>query len=165
MTSSRDEIYVIGVVPAANCDCEATSVPSSRKGLLDDFEGFHSDLQRVLEAAEDVSLWLIYDRPRNDCWSGAGAVLIGDACHPMRPFMGAGGAMAVEDAAILSRCLSEFDEPVHAFRRYEATRISRVAEVQRISIDNSWMRGPTETDWYYCYDPCTTPLMAPKNLE
>lgn len=165
MTSSRDEIYVIGVVPAPNWDGEAASVPSSRKSLLDDFEGFHSDLQRVLEAAEDVSLWPIYDRPRDDCWSGARVVLLGDACHPMRPFMGAGGAMAVEDAAILSRCLSEFDEPGDAFSCYEATRISRVAEVQRISIENSWMRGPTETDWYYRYDPCTAPLMAPQNLK
>jgi 6-hydroxynicotinate 3-monooxygenase len=74
-------------------------------------------------------------------------VLLGDACHPMRPYMAAGGAMAVEDSAILSRCLTTFEEPDEAFRCYEATRIPRVADVQRISIENSWMRGPTKTDW------------------
>ena len=42
----------------------------------------------------------------------------------MRPFMGAGGAMAVEDAAVLSRCLREFDDPAEAFSCYESTRIS-----------------------------------------
>ena len=41
-------------------------------------------------------------------------------------------------------------------------RIPRVAEVQRISVENSWMRGPTETDWFYCYDPCTAPLAQPR---
>jgi 6-hydroxynicotinate 3-monooxygenase len=112
----------------------------------------------VLEVAEDVSIWPIYDRERDDRWSGGRIVLLGDACHPMRPYMAAGGAMAVEDGAILSRCLTAFDEPAEAFRCYEATRIPRVADVQRISIENSWMRGPTETDWFYCYDPCTAPL-------
>ncbi len=87
-------------------------------------------------------------------------MLLGDACHPMRPFMAAGGAMAVEDAAILSRCLATFDDPAEAFRCYEATRIPRVGEVQRISIANTWMRGPTDTDWFYCYDACTAPLAA-----
>jgi 6-hydroxynicotinate 3-monooxygenase len=85
---------------------------------------------------------------------------MGDACHPMRPFMAAGGAMAIEDGAILSRCIVEFDDPAEAFACYAATRIPRVAEVQRISIENSWMRGPTETDWFYCYDACTAALRA-----
>jgi 6-hydroxynicotinate 3-monooxygenase len=160
MTSKRDEVYVIGVVPAASWDSDATSLPCSREELAEAFGDFHADLRRVLDAAEDVSVWPIYDRERNDCWSGGRLVLLGDACHPMRPYMAAGGVMAVEDGAILSRCLATFDNPADAFRRYEATRIPRVSEAQRISIENSWMRGPTETDWFYCYDPCLAPLAA-----
>lgn len=158
MTNRRDEIYVIGVVPAATWDSEEASLTSSREELLEAFRGFHGDLQRVLEASQDVSVWPIYDRQRDDRWSGGRLVLLGDACHPMRPYMAAGGAMAVEDGAILSRCLDEAPDYAQAFRWYEATRIERVAKVQRISIENSWMRGPTETDWFYCYDPCVTPL-------
>jgi 6-hydroxynicotinate 3-monooxygenase len=161
MNSKRDEIYVIGVVPAAAWDSDEPSLPSSREALMAAFAGFHDDLRRVLEAAEDVSLWPIYDRERDDRWSGGRIVLLGDACHPMRPFMAAGGAMAVEDAAILSRCLTIFEDTGEAFRSYERTRIPRVAEVQRISIENSWMRGPTDTDWFYCYDPCTAALSPP----
>jgi 6-hydroxynicotinate 3-monooxygenase len=74
--------------------------------------------------------------------------------------MAAVGAMAVEDAAILSRCLEKFENFAEAFRCYEATRIPRVADVQRISLENSWMRGPTDTDWFYCYDACTAPLAS-----
>jgi 6-hydroxynicotinate 3-monooxygenase len=161
MTARRDEVYAIGVVPASGWDSEETSLPSSPEEFLAAFAGFHGDLQRVLQAAETVTLWPIYDRERDDRWSHGRIVLLGDACHPMRPYMAAGGAMAVEDGAILSRCLATFDDPAEAFRRYEAVRIPRVAEVQRISMENSWMRGPTDTDWFYCYDPRTAPLAPP----
>jgi 6-hydroxynicotinate 3-monooxygenase len=158
MTHRRDEVYVIGVVPAASWDSDATSLPSRRENLVEAFGDFHGDLLRVLDAVDDVSVWPIYDRERNDRWSGGRLVLLGDACHPVPPFMAAGGAMAVEDAAILSRCLATFDDPAAAFRCYEVTRIPRVGDVQRISLENSWMRGPTETDWFYCYDPCVAAL-------
>jgi 6-hydroxynicotinate 3-monooxygenase len=161
MTSRRDEVYVIGVVPALPWDSDAASLPISRAELIESFANFHQDLRRVLEAAEDVSVWPIYDRERNDRWSGGRIVLLGDACHPMRPYMAGGGAMAIEDGAILSRCLATFDDPAEAYRWYEATRIPRVSEVQRISIENSWMRGPTDTDWFYQYDPCLAPLTRP----
>lgn len=161
MTSRRDEVYVIGVVPRARWESEAAWLPSSREELFEGFGDFHADLLRVLEATTDVTVWPIFDRERNDRWSGGRIVLLGDACHPMRPFMAAGGAMAIEDAAILSRCLAQFDQRDEAYRWYEATRIDRVGDAQRISIENSWMRGATDTDWFYCYDPCTAPLRRP----
>ena len=161
MTSRRDEVYVIGVAPRATWDSDAASLPSSRQELFKNFGDFHADLLRVIEVTTDVTVWPIFDRERNDRWSGGRIVLLGDACHPMRPFMAAGGAMAIEDAAILSRCLAQFDEADEAYRWYEATRIDRVGAAQRISIENSWMRGATDTDWFYCYDPCTAPLDRP----
>ncbi len=164
MTSRRDEIYVIGVVPAAQWDSDAASLTCSREEMLQSFADFHSDLRRVLEAADDVSVWPIYDRERNDRWSGGRIVLLGDACHPMRPYMAGGGAMAIEDGAILSRCLNDIEDYAEAFRWYEATRVDRVSEVQRISVENSWMRGPTDTDWFYCYDPCVAPLTRPASV-
>ena len=69
--------------------------------------------------------------------------------------------MAIEDAVILSRCLTQFDNPSQAFVTYEAARIPRVAEVQRISFENSWMHGPTDPDWFFCYDPWAAPLSEP----
>jgi 6-hydroxynicotinate 3-monooxygenase len=165
MTSKRDEVYVIGVVSRASWDTDAASLPSTREALIKDFAHFHPDLLRVLEVTTDVTLWPVFDRERNDRWSGGRIVLLGDSCHPMRPFMAAGGAMAIEDAAILSRCLAEFDELAEAYRWYEATRIDRVGDAQRISIENSWMRGPTDTDWFYCYDPCVAPLTRPAGTK
>ena len=161
LTGRRDEIYVIGVAPRQKWDSNAMSLPSSRDELMNDFANFHPDLLRVIEVTTDVTVWPIYDRERNDRWSGGRIVLLGDACHPMRPFMAAGGAMAIEDAAMLSRCLAKFDDPNEVYRWYEATRVDRVGDAQRISIENSWMRGPTDTNWFYCYDPCVAPLTRP----
>ena len=86
-----------------------------------------------------MTVWPIFDRERNDRWSGGRIVLLGDACHPMRPFMAAGGAMAIEDAAILSRCLAQFDEPAEAYPlvRGHAHRAGRrnPAPVDREQLD------------------------------
>jgi 6-hydroxynicotinate 3-monooxygenase len=162
LTGRRDEVYAIGIVPIPRWESENdASIPATRDQYLEAFSGFHPDLQRVLQAVDTVTLWPVYDRQRNDCWSHGNLVLLGDACHPMRPYMAAGGAMAVEDAAILSRCLATFDDPATAFRSYTSTRISRVGEVQKISLANTWMGGPTDTDWFYCYDACTAPLTTP----
>jgi 6-hydroxynicotinate 3-monooxygenase len=163
MTGRRDEVYLMGSVPAASWESEEPSLPYPREEFIASFASFHADIRRVVEAATDVTVTPICDRERRDCWSGGRIVLLGDACHPVRPYMAAGGAMAVEDAAILSRCVAMIgdDDPAEAFRCYEATRIPRVAEVQRISIENSWMYGPTATDWFFCYDACLAPLTRP----
>ena len=63
-------------------------------------------------------------------------------------------------AAILSRCLVEFDNHDTAFVRYAAIRIPRVGDVHRISIENTWMHGPTETDWFFAYNAFNASLHA-----
>ena len=160
MTARRDEVYVMAAVPADGWDGDDTPKPGSRDEFLAAIEGFHPDLQRAVEAATDVMVWPICDRPRNDRWFDGRIVLRGDACHPVRPFMAAGGSMALEDAALLSRCLAHFPDPTTAFARYAALRIPRVAEVQDGSLANVWMRGPTDIDWFFAYDPWTVPLDA-----
>ena len=163
-TRRRDELYLMGSVPAASWESEELALPCPRQDFVDAFASFHPEIRRMIEAASDITVMPICDRARGDRWSGDRIVLLGDASHPVRPYMAAGGAMAVEDAAILSRCLTMlgYEDPAEAFRCYEATRIPRVAEVQRVSMENSWMRGPTETDWFFCYDACATPITRPR---
>jgi 6-hydroxynicotinate 3-monooxygenase len=164
ITRRRDEVYLMGSVPAASWDSDELALPCPRQDFVDAFASFHPDIRPAIEAATDITVMPICDRERRDRWSGERIVLLGDASHPVRPYMAAGGAMAIEDAAILSRCLTLFgeDDPAAAFRCYEATRIPRVAEVQRISMENSWLRGPTETDWFFCYDACSAPIARPR---
>jgi 6-hydroxynicotinate 3-monooxygenase len=161
MTSRRDEVYLMGSVPAASWDSDQSSLPCERDDFIAAFAHFHPDLHRAVEACAEVTVWPIFDRKRNDIWSDRRVVLLGDACHPVRPYMAAGGSMAIEDAVTLSRCLAAGANPRAAFTRYQAIRIPRVAEVQRVSIANTWMHGPTETDWFFCYDAITAQLDGP----
>jgi 6-hydroxynicotinate 3-monooxygenase len=76
--------------------------------------------------------------------------------------MAQGAAMAVEDAAVLSRCLDgvERDGVSGAFQRFEATRKQRTTRVQQTSRTNTWLKDKTDTDWVYAYDAWTVPLAA-----
>jgi 6-hydroxynicotinate 3-monooxygenase len=74
--------------------------------------------------------------------------------------MAQGAASALEDAAMLSRCLenADVDGIAQAFRRYEAHRLPRTAEIQQTSSKNTWMRNATDPTWVYGYDVWTAPL-------
>jgi len=61
--------------------------------------------------------------------------MLGDACHPMYPFMGQGAAQAIEDGAALAACLAACD-PAGALRRYERLRLPRVSRLQEMSRAN-----------------------------
>jgi hypothetical protein len=68
--------------------------------------------------------------------------------------------MAIEDAAILHRCIVDAADTEAAFRRHVA-QLPQVVEVQRISIANTWMHGPTEVDWFFTAMPRSTPRPDP----
>jgi 6-hydroxynicotinate 3-monooxygenase len=76
----------------------------------------------------------------------------------MMPYMASGAAMAIEDAAVLARCLLQLDDCEAAFALYQATRMPRVSKVQRISAENSFLRDPTDPTWVFGYDAATVPL-------
>ncbi len=92
-----------------------------------------ADAPRALLALPDQWLkWALYDR-RVPHRGGKGPIaLLGDAAHPMLPFLAQGAAMAIEDAAVLAAHLSRgMDNPAHALRVYEQARRKRTARVQR----------------------------------
>ena len=75
MTRRRDEVYLMGSVPAAAWEGEGLSLPCSREEFIASFAHFHADIRRVVEAATEVTVWPICDRERHDCWSGGRIVL------------------------------------------------------------------------------------------
>ena len=124
------------------------------------FDGFHPAVRRVLAA---LPVGPQADAGRSRAARALGrrqVVLLGDAAHPMTPYMAQGAAMAIEDAAILSRCLDGVDREgvAEAFGRYEATRKERTSRIQLTSRQNTWLRGVTDTDWVYGYNAWTAPL-------
>lgn len=165
MTQAREEVYVVSSVPAPGWDVPDSFVPCDKDEFVADFAGYHPELRQVVEAAPEVTKWPVFDREPVDCWSRGRLVLLGDACHPLRPYMASGAAMAIEDGAVLARCLAELGEgdPAEALAWYAANRMPRTNKVQRISVANTWFRGPTDPDWLFTYDACAVPLLSPES--
>ena len=163
MTQEREEVYVVSSVPAAAWESEASFRPGDRDAFVAAFDGFHPELRQVVAAAPSVTEWPIFDREPVNCWSRGRLVLLGDASHPLRPYMASGAAMAIEDGAVLARCIADHgsDDSSDAFAWYVANRMPRIKKVHRISEANTWLRGPTETDWLYAYDACSVELLPP----
>jgi salicylate hydroxylase/6-hydroxynicotinate 3-monooxygenase len=158
----RSEIYFVTSQPEPDFRIESWSAKGDVRELRSAFQGFDRQVQNVLAACPDVHKWAIVDRDSLARWSDRNVVLLGDACHPMTPYMAQGAAMAIEDAAVLSRCLEGVDRDgiPNAFRRFEASRKDRTARIQQTSRTNTWLRGKTDADWVYAYDAWTAPLAA-----
>jgi salicylate hydroxylase len=100
------------------------------------FEGWHPQVRRIIAAADTCFIWALFDRDPLTRWSVGRTTLLGDACHPMYPFMGQGAAMAIEDGAALAACLRSFGGPTEALQNYERLRLPRVTRLQEMSRAN-----------------------------
>jgi 6-hydroxynicotinate 3-monooxygenase len=159
---ARSEVYFVTSQPEPDFTVESWSAKGDVNELRRAFAGFHPQVQHVLAACPEVHKWALVDRDPLPRWHERTITLLGDACHPMTPYMAQGAAMAIEDAAVLSRCLDGVarDGVADAFRRFEATRKERTSRIQRTSRTNTWLKTPTDTDWVYSYDAWTTPLAS-----
>ena len=154
VTAARDEIYFTTSQPEPGFQIESWSETGDVNELRAVFSDFHEDVRAVLDACPSVHRWAIFARDPLPRWSKGNVVLMGDACHPMEPYMAQGAANALEDSVVLSRCLSESgnDAFTAAFERFEAARKPRTTKVQAMSHRNEYMRGKTDPDWIFSYD-------------
>jgi salicylate hydroxylase len=102
------------------------------------FVGWHPQICRIIAAADTCFIWALFDREPLPRWSIGRTTLLGDACHPMYPFMGQGAAQAIEDGAMLAACLAAGGaaDPAQTLRRYEEVRRPRVTRLQEMSRAN-----------------------------
>ena len=119
------------------------------KALREVFSGWHNDVRKILDATEECYLWALFAREPLARWTDRRVALLGDAAHPMLPFMAQGAAMAVEDAWVLSCKLSSLTA-IEAGNAYEATRKPRTSMVQKASLANAKLfhrRGDISDIW------------------
>ncbi len=106
--------------------------------LRNAFEGWDPRMIQILDACDHVNLWGLFDRPPLERWTDGRAALLGDACHPMLPFMAQGAAMAIEDAFVLARNITENADTIPAaLNAYAAQRQTRTRLLQTISRQNA----------------------------
>lgn len=127
--------------------------------LRSHYREFHPDARALLDACESVLKSALYERDPLPTWTVGNVTLLGDACHPMLPFMAQGAGMAIEDGVVLARCLNAETADVHAaLTRYERSRHERTAKIQIGSRGNQWMKTQGNADWVYGYSAWNTPL-------
>jgi salicylate hydroxylase len=104
--------------------------------VLAAYEGWHPQVGAILESVEETFIWALFDRAPLERWSRGRVTLLGDACHPMLPFMAQGSAQAIEDGAALAACLAQTADVPAALRRYETVRLPRASQIQALSAQN-----------------------------
>jgi salicylate hydroxylase len=102
------------------------------------FADWHPQLGAILAAVEETFIWGLFDRAPLPRWTGPRVALLGDACHPMLPFMAQGAAQAIEDGAALAACLSRYGAAriPEALAFYERVRLPRASRLQAMSAEN-----------------------------
>ncbi len=161
-TASRDEYYYVTGAPHPAWDIQGAFVPSSREEMREAFASYCPLVQTLIELSEEVTKWPLLTRSPLPVWSRGRVVLLGDACHPMKPHMAQGAGMAIEDAAMLTRCLAEtgLTDYASGFALYEANRKERATRVQSVSNANTFLRTQQDPAWVYGYDVLTQPLRS-----
>lgn len=108
---------------------EADSSGGRKAAVLARFAGWHDPIGAVIAATDEAAIIRsdIVDRLPVDRWGEGQVTLLGDAAHPATPNLGQGACQAIEDAAILARCLRENADVVAALRSYEQQRMGRTA--------------------------------------
>lgn len=94
------------------------------------FADWHPSIRALIGAAETWSTWPLYDRAPLPVWHAGPVALLGDAAHPILPFLAQGAAQAIEDAAALAAAVAGITPLPDAFAAYSARRVARATRVQ-----------------------------------
>ena len=127
------------VITTDSWNAPGWSAPASRIDLLPRFpaERWAPQARALVREPETWLKWALYDHSPLSSFCYGAAALIGDAAHPMLPFLAQGAAMAIEDAVVAARCLARMpDDAPGALQSYSALRRTRTRRVQRLAATN-----------------------------
>ena len=106
---------------------EGWAIPSKVDIVMDIFSDYNQQVKNIIAAtpANDLFKWGIFAREPVSKWSTKNITLLGDAAHPLEPFMGQGASLAIEDGVVLGRIIEDSESSDEIVSRYEAARIER----------------------------------------
>ena len=154
------EIFVFATIAKPDWAEESWTQPGDPKDVQEAYRDFHPEGRALLEGCREMMKSALHVRDPLPRWTDGRVALMGDACHPMTPFMAQGACMAIEDAVVLARALEGVEKAgvSAALKRYEDARRERTARVQIGSRGNEWLREGGNADWLYGYNAWTVPL-------
>lgn len=169
----------VGIVETNEISEESWTERYPWERLKSDFSQWGDRVQTILDACDRDRCfrWALFTRSVSPIWSKDRVTLMGDAVHATLPYLAQGAAMAIEDAAILTRSLVEFDNPQQALSVYQNARIQRTARIVAESAANRSLfhhrspearnaafanrnMGGERNNWLYSYNPMTIPLTS-----
>lgn len=168
----------VGLVEHAQPEEESWTQKRPWEELKADFVGWHPKIQTVIDVIDKDGCYryALNDRPPAANWSTRRVTLLGDAAHPTLPYLASGAAMAIEDSAVLARCLQDGESVPDALQCYQRNRLVRTARIVKESTasrglyrieDAAEMRkafqdknlSKARAEWLYSYDPLTVSLV------
>jgi salicylate hydroxylase len=133
----RELLNVVAIVEQEEWTRESWTDRGDVADAVAAFAGWHPQVRAILSAMDETFVWALLDRAPLSRWSQGRATLLGDACHPMLPFLAQGAAQAIEDGATLATCLTQAGPDIPAaLLRYERLRIPRTSRLQAMSAAN-----------------------------
>jgi 2-polyprenyl-6-methoxyphenol hydroxylase-like FAD-dependent oxidoreductase len=116
---------------------EGWTTPGKVDDALARYRDWHPTVRALIGSFPQTFVWALHDRLPLPRWSDGRVTLLGDACHPMLPFMAQGAAQSIEDGATLAAVLKAMPDDVEgALARYEALRKPRATRLQEASAAN-----------------------------
>ncbi|MFC4345371.1 FAD-dependent monooxygenase [Cupriavidus numazuensis] len=157
------DIFIFATVAQESWRNESWTTPGRVEDLRSAYARFHPEARALLDACDDVLISALYVRDPLPAWSDGHVTLMGDACHPMMPFMAQGAGMAIEDGVVLARCLADAAQDDYAavpaaLARYQRARHERTSRIQIGSRSNAWLKEGGNADWVYDYDAWSVAL-------
>ena len=117
-----------------------------REEILGRYRKWHASLRELFAAGDLWYKWALYDRDPIPAWTKGRATILGDAAHPMLPYLGQGAGQAIEDGCVLAAALDKLgDDPAGALDLYERSRrprASRVVLTARARGDDNHLVSP-----------------------
>lgn len=167
----------VGITETDEVSEESWTVKFPWEDLKANYAGWHPSIQTIIDAADRDKCfrWSLHNRPPSHDWSTDRVTLLGDSAHATLPYLAQGAAMAIEDGAVLARCLTQCDAIPEALQLYQRNRIDRTARIVMQSTENRRLfhleseaeirahfaarnEGTDRNAWLYSYNPLTVPL-------
>jgi salicylate hydroxylase len=128
-------INVVAIVDEDFCPdgVDFWSTPGDRSFLAARFSRWAEPARKLLRVAPDWRKWPLFDCKPTASWVAGRVALMGDAAHPMLPFLAQGAAQAIEDSAALGEVLAGTQNIETSLRSYQEARWARAARVQKES--------------------------------
>lgn len=156
----------------AGWQTESWTTPASKSELAARFNDWNPTVRALIDHTQEGQCykWALLVRDPLPSWSSPRTSLLGDAAHPMVPYLAQGSVMAIEDAWVLAHAVANNDDPAIALKIYEQARLERTADIQRAAWKQGQLNhavgegndiserreggGFSDSSWIYGYDAC-----------